>query len=73
MSSRGIRNNNPGNIRKGTSRFQGEVFPSMDLEFKEFESAVWGLSSDLSVDKKLQYSLWYQHSGWDNQAVGATL
>lgn len=42
MSSRGIRNNNPGNIRKGTSRFQGEVFPSMDLEFKEFESAVWG-------------------------------
>ncbi len=42
MDSRGIRNCNPGNIRKGVSRFRGEVFPSRDLEFKEFESASWG-------------------------------
>ncbi len=42
MSSRGVRNNNPGNIRKGVSRFRGEVFPSRDLEFKEFTTPAWG-------------------------------
>ncbi|MFR9650740.1 MAG: structural protein P5 [Rikenellaceae bacterium] len=42
MVSRGVRNNNPGNIRKGVSRFRGEIFPSQDLEFKQFESAAWG-------------------------------
>ncbi len=42
MLSRGIRNNNPGNIRKGVSRFRGEVFPSQDLEFKQFSTAAWG-------------------------------
>ncbi len=42
MLSRGIRNNNPGNIRHSATPFRGEVVPSGDAEFKEFESAEWG-------------------------------
>ncbi len=40
--SRGIRNNNPGNIRQSVSRFKGEVTPSEDEQFKQFESMEWG-------------------------------
>ncbi len=40
--SRGLRNNNPGNIRSNKSLFRGEVFPSSDPEFKEFETLAWG-------------------------------
>ncbi len=42
MLSRGLRNKNPGNIRINRSRFQGEVVPSSDSEFKEFMSLAWG-------------------------------
>lgn len=40
--SRGIRNNNPGNIRCSVSRFHGEVLPSSDPHFKQFKSMAWG-------------------------------
>jgi len=36
--TRGLRNNNPLNIRKGGDTFQGERIPSRDLSFKEFLS-----------------------------------
>ena len=40
--SRGIRNRNPGNIRLSSVRYKGEVRPSRDVEFREFESMAWG-------------------------------
>ncbi|MBO7198418.1 MAG: structural protein P5 [Alistipes sp.] len=40
--SRGLRNNNPGNIRKSRVRYKGEVTPSRDPEFKEFETMAYG-------------------------------
>lgn len=40
--SRGLRNNNPGNIRRSRVRYQGEVRPSRDPEFKEFETMAYG-------------------------------
>lgn len=40
--SRGLRNNNPGNIRRSRVRYDGEVTPSRDAEFKEFESMAYG-------------------------------
>ncbi len=40
--SRGLRNRNPGNIRRSGSRFRGEVIPSRDASFKEFETMAWG-------------------------------
>lgn len=35
---RGLRNNNPGNIRLSSTKYQGEVQPSQDTAFKQFES-----------------------------------
>ena len=40
--TRGMRNNNPLNIRISTDKFQGEVQPSQDKEFKQFETAAYG-------------------------------
>ncbi len=38
---RGLRNNNPGNIRRNSDVFQGEK-TSSDREFKQFESMAYG-------------------------------
>lgn len=40
--SRGLRNCNPGNIRRSKTRYKGEKLPSRDSEFKEFESMAYG-------------------------------
>lgn len=40
--SRGIRNCNPGNIRCSRVKYRGEVSPSQDCEFKQFESMAYG-------------------------------
>lgn len=40
--TRGYRNNNPCNIRISTDKFQGEVQPSQDKAFKQFETAAYG-------------------------------
>lgn len=40
--SRGIRNCNPGNIRRSGVRYLGEVTPSRDKEFKQFASMIYG-------------------------------
>lgn len=39
---RGIRNNNPLNIRKGNN-WQGERHPQLDRDFEEFESMEYGI------------------------------
>lgn len=40
--SRGLRNNNPGNIRLGTFKYKGEKSGSSDMSFRQFESMDWG-------------------------------
>ena len=40
--ARGLDNRNPGNIRQSKVRYRGEVRPSRDPAFKEFESLAWG-------------------------------
>lgn len=40
--SRGLRNNNPGNIRHDGTRWQGERVPSTDRAFKQFTSMAYG-------------------------------
>lgn len=40
--SRGLRNCNPGNIRRSSVRYKGEIRPSRDAEFKEFSSLAYG-------------------------------
>lgn len=39
---RGLRNNNPGNIRINNDLFQGEIRPSKDKSFKQFDSMAYG-------------------------------
>lgn len=41
---RGIRNNNPGNIRKGSKKiWNGELWPSTDASFSQFISMAYGV------------------------------
>lgn len=42
MSSRGLSNCNPGNIRRSSTKYQGEVTPSRDPAFKQFRTMAWG-------------------------------
>lgn len=39
---RGLRNNNPGNIRNSSTEWQGEITPSKDKSFKQFTSMAYG-------------------------------
>lgn len=47
---RGIRNNNPLNIRKGNN-WQGEVSSSTDSEFEQFVSMQWGIRAGFKILK----------------------
>lgn len=40
--ARGLENRNPGNIRQAKVRYKGEVRPSRDPAFKQFETMAWG-------------------------------
>jgi len=41
---RGIRNNNPGNIRKGRKRiWEGEIYPGTDSSFSQFSTMAYGV------------------------------
>lgn len=42
MLPRGLRNNNPGNIRINNDLFEGEIRPSKDKAFKQFETMRYG-------------------------------
>lgn len=47
--TRGYRNNNPCNIRISTDKFQGEIQPSADKEFKQFETMAYGYRAAFRV------------------------
>lgn len=49
MTPRGLRNNNPGNIRINADHFQGEVKPSQDKAFKQFQSMAHGYRAILKM------------------------
>lgn len=52
--SRGYRNNNPGNIRINGDKFQSEVIPSQDKEFKQFESMAYGYRAIFKILRNYQ-------------------
>lgn len=47
--SRGLSNNNPGNIRKSPTKWQGEKVPSTDPAFKQFTSMAYGYRAMLKL------------------------
>ena len=51
MNTRGLKNNNPGNIRKSNERFVGEIRPSVDPAFKQFRSMAYGYRALMRVLK----------------------
>ena len=48
---RGIKNSNPGNIRINSDHFQGEIVPSQDASFKQFESMAYGYRAIFKILK----------------------
>jgi len=46
--TRGLRNNNPGNLRKSADHFRGEK-ASSDKEFKQFTAIEWGIRALILV------------------------
>lgn len=50
MEPRGIRNNNPLNIRKGNN-WRGERHPQKDKSFEEFESMTYGVRAGFKILK----------------------
>ncbi len=46
---RGLRNNNPGNIRINSDHFQGEIKPSQDKAFKQFQTMAYGYRAMLKM------------------------
>lgn len=51
IEPRGIRNNNPLNIRKG-SNWQGEKKPQTDRDFEQFESMQYGVRAGFKILRK---------------------
>ena len=54
---RGLRLNNPGNIRISTTKWQGEIIPSADKSFKQFTSLAHGYRSMLKLIRN--YKIFY--------------
>lgn len=59
MTPRGIRNNNPGNIRKSATTWRGQSKSQPDKAFVTFDGPEWGLRA---IAKILQH---YQANGFD--------
>ena len=54
MTARGIRNNNPGNIRHGSSKWQGMSDTQTDSEYVQFDDPVYGIRAIARVLKNYQ-------------------
>lgn len=47
--TRGLRNNNPGNIEINSDKFQGEVIPSKDSRFKQFTTMAYAYRAMFAI------------------------
>lgn len=54
MTARGIRNNNPGNIRHGPSKWQGMSDEQTDSEYIQFDDPVYGIRALAKLLKNYQ-------------------
>ena len=55
-TTRGLRNNNPGNIRKSGDKWQGLAREQADAEFFTFQSMEWGVRATARILIKYQDS-----------------
>lgn len=49
MAARGIRNNNPLNIRISGQNWKGKVIPSQDPAFEQFQSMTYGIRAAIKI------------------------
>lgn len=56
---RGVKLNNPLNIRLSANQWQGKITPSSDLEFEQFDSALHGIRAGAVI------LITYYHRGLD--------
>lgn len=54
VMARGIRNNNPGNIRHGSSNWQGMSATQTDSEYIQFDNPVYGIRAIAKLLKNYQ-------------------
>jgi hypothetical protein len=54
VGTRGIRNNNPGNIRHGSSQWQGMSLQQTDDEYVQFDDPVYGIRAMAKLLKNYQ-------------------
>lgn len=54
LMSRGIRNNNPGNIRHGSSQWQGMSLQQLDNEYVTFDDPIYGIRAMAKLLKNYQ-------------------
>ena len=54
IMARGIRNNNPGNIRHGASKWQGMSLQQTDREYIQFDDPVYGIRALTKLLKNYQ-------------------
>ena len=52
--TRGLRNNNPGNIRISGTKWLGEIQPSKDKSFKQFKSLPYGFRALIKLLQNYQ-------------------
>lgn len=52
--TRGIRNNNPGNLRISSSNWQGKITPSQDSAFEQFDTMLNGIRAALKLTQNYQ-------------------
>ena len=52
---RGVLNNNPGNIRINSDKFIGEIIPSRDGEFKQFDTMAHGYRAIFKILSNYYY------------------
>jgi len=52
--TRGLRNNNPGNIRISSTKWLGEIQPSKDKSFKQFKSLPYGFRALIKLLQNYQ-------------------
>jgi len=50
--SRGLKNNNPGNIKETGTNWQGQLKPSGDPPFAQFQEMVWGARAMIILIKR---------------------
>lgn len=51
-----MQNNNPGNIKKGPSNWQGEIKPSTDPVFIQFQSMPYGVRASIKLLQNYYYN-----------------